>query len=341
MPEIPDLDVYVEAVAKRVLGREIVRVRVANPFLLRTFEPSLTEVEGLTVRSVRRMAKRIVIECDSGSAAPGPGAALGEDAAAAAGRTQGAGAPPAGGAAATAPPIFLVIHLMRAGRLHWKAAGAAIPKGRGLAAFDFASGTLLLTEAGTKRRASLHVVRGEEALAELDPGGLEVQSASFEEFRAALTRENHTLKRALTDPSIVAGIGNAYSDEILHRARFSPFKQTSDLSDQDVEALRTAVLAVLGEWTERLRAEVGEGFPENVTAFRPEMAVHGRFGLPCPVCGTAVQRIVYAEHESNYCPRCQTEGKLLADRALSRLLKGSRPQTIEEWESGRPARGDR
>lgn len=314
MPEIPDLDVYVEAVAERVRGRELTRVRVANPFLLRTVEPSVDEVAGSTVTSVRRMAKRIVIECDSTSAA---------------------------GVASTAPPIFLAIHLMLAGRLHWKAVDAAIPKGRGLAAFDFDSGTLLLTEAGTKRRASLHIVRGEQALADLDPGGLEIQSATAEEFRTALLLENHTLKRALTDPHLFAGIGNAYSDEILHRARLSPFKQTSDLSDQEVEALRVAVVTVLEEWTARLRTEAGEGFPENVTAFRPDMSVHGRFGLPCPVCGTAVQRIVHAEHEYNYCPRCQTQGKLLADRALSRLLKDGRPKTIDEWERGRSARGDR
>jgi len=306
VPEIPDLDVYVEALASRVRGRELTRVRVANPFLLRTFRPSLDEVAGLTARSVRRVAKRIVIELDSEG---------------------------------TTPPTFLVVHLMLAGRLHWKAAGAAIPKGRGLAAFDFTPGSLLLTEAGTKRRASLHVVRGEEALAELDPGGLEVQTATPEGFRAALTRESHTLKRALTDPHIFAGIGNAYSDEILHRAHFSPFKQTSDLSDRDAETLRIAVVTVLEEWTARLRAEAGERFPENVTAFRPEMSVHGRFGLPCPVCGTAVQRIVYAEHELNYCPRCQTGGKLPADRALSRLLKDGRPKTIDEWERGRPPRG--
>lgn len=308
MPEIPDLNVYVEAIAERVLGRELTGARVANPFLLRTVEPSADEVAGSVVTSVRRMAKRIVIEVNFGG---------------------------------TAPSIFLVIHLMLAGRLHWKNAGAAIPKGRGLAAFDFDSGTLLLTEAGTKRRASLHIVRGEQALAELDAGGLEIQSATAEEFRTALFRENHTLKRALTDPHVFAGIGNAYSDEILHRGRLSPFKHTSDLSDQEVEALRVAVVAVLEEWTARLRSEAGEGFPENVTAFRPDMSVHGRFGLPCPVCGTAVQRIVYAEHELNYCPRCQTQGKLLADRALSRLLKDGRPKTIDEWERGRSGRGDR
>jgi formamidopyrimidine-DNA glycosylase len=307
MPEIPDLDVYVEAVASRVVGHELLAVRLGHPFLLRTVEPSLDEARGRTVSSVRRLGKRVVIELGSQAE----------------------------------PALFLVLHLMIAGRLHWRSAGAALQKGRGLVSFDFASGSLQVTEAGRTRRASLHVVRGEEALAALDPGGLEVQSATPAEFATALRSENRTLKRALTDPRIISGIGTAYSDEILHRARLSPFKLTGDLADADVEALRGAVLTVLDEWTQRLRDEAGDGFPEHVTAFRPEMAVHGRFGEPCPVCGTSVQRIVYAENECDYCPRCQTGGRLLADRALSRLLKESWPKTVDEWERSRSEGGSR
>jgi len=303
VPEIPDVDVYVEAVAARVVGRELLGVRLGHPFLLRTVEPSLEEAVGRAVVSVRRLGKRVVIELD----------------------------------AEAEQSLFLVLHLMIAGRLHWKAPDASLPKGRGLAAFDFATGSLQLTEAGKTRRASFHVVRGEQALADLDRGGIEVQRASASEFRTAVTRENRTLKRALTDPRLVAGIGNAYSDEILHRARLSPFKLSGDLSPDETEALRLAAVTVLDEWTDRLRAESAGSFPEKVTAFRPEMAVHGKFGEPCPVCGTAVQRIVYAENECDYCPRCQTGGRMLADRALSRLLKDSWPRTVDEWER---ARGD-
>lgn len=308
MPEIPDLEAYIAALRPRVVGRELVRVRIANPFLLRTVEPPLGAVEGKTVSGVERLGKRIVLGL-ADAAADADAAAQGR--------------------------LFLVLHLMVAGRLHWKAAGAAIPKGRGLAAFDLAAGTLLLTEAGKKRRASLHVVEGRVGLGALDPGGLEVGPATSEQFRAALLRENHTLKRALTDPRILSGIGNAYSDEILHRARLSPFKQTEGLSPEEWARLEAATRAALDEWTARLIAEAGDGFPEKVTAFREDMAVHGRYGQPCPVCGTLIQRIRYAENECNYCPRCQTEGRVFADRALSRLLKGNWPRTIEELERGR------
>ncbi len=301
MPELPDLEAYLAALRPRVLGTELLRVTPANPFLLRTFEPPLEAVEGRTVTGLERLGKRIVIGLDGD------------------------------------PELFLVIHLMIAGRLHWKEPDAAVPRGGGLAAFRFPGGTLLLTEAGKKRRASLYVAVGRDGLRALDPGGLDVASSSAEQFRAALSRENHTLKRALTDPRIVSGIGNAYSDEILHRAGLSPFKQTDGLSDEELTRLHEGTLTVLSECTGSLIREMGEGFPEKVTAFRPEMAVHGRYRLPCPVCGTLVQRIVYAENESNYCPRCQTGGHVLADRALSRLLKDSRPKTIDELETKRGA----
>lgn len=303
MPEIPDLEAYLAALRPRVVGEELLRVRVANPFLLRTFEPPLSSAEGRRVVGVERLGKRIVLEL--------------------------------GGAGSAESHLFLVLHLMVAGRLQWTGVGAPLPKGRGLAAFDFPGGSLHLTEAGKKRRASLHVVEGRAGLSELDPGGLEVAAASLEQFRTALLRENHTLKRALTDPHILSGIGNAYSDEILHRARLSPFKQTGSLTGDEWLRLHEATVSVLDEWTRRLIAETGEGFPGKVTAFREEMAVHGRFGQPCPVCGTSVQRIRYAENECNYCPRCQTEGRVLADRALSRLLKDSWPKTIEELEGRR------
>ena len=297
MPELPDVEVYVERIAARTAGRELRGVRVASPFLLRTVAPPLAEAEGRTVRTVRRLGKRVVL-CLEGE-------------------------------------LFLAIHLMIAGRLHWRDPGAAVLKRGGLAAFDFDNGALLLTEAGSKRRASLHVVRGETGLAALDRGGVEVLEAGLASFREALARENHTLKRALTDPSLFSGIGNAYSDEILHRARLSPLALSQKLGSEEAGRLYEAARATLSEWLDRLRREVGDGFPEKVTAFREGMAVHGRFGKPCPECGAPVQRIVYAANEANYCARCQTGGKLLADRALSRLLKGDWPRTLEELEDRR------
>ena len=301
MPELPDVTVYLEALERRILGATLQRVRLLTPFLLRSVDPPLSAVTGRRVVGLRRIGKRLVIAFED--------------------------------------ELFLVIHLMIAGRLHWKAAGAKPPGKIGLAAFDFSTGTLLLTEAGTKRRASLEAVRGEAALRVLDPGGIEVMAASLDQFRDALTAENHTLKRTLTDPRVFSGIGNAYSDEIFHRARLSPVKLTQSLDDEEVRRLYEATRVVLGEWVERLRQEYGEGFPEGVTAFRPDMAVHGRYGKPCPVCGSPVQRIVYAENETNYCARCQTGGKMLADRSLSRLLHSDWPKTLDEWEERRrPAR---
>jgi formamidopyrimidine-DNA glycosylase len=269
-------------------------VRLRSPFLLRSVEPPLAATRGRAVREVRRMGKRIVLGLEG--------------------------------------ELFLVLHLMIAGRLHWKARGAKIPGRLGLAAFDFTGGTLLLTEAGTKKRASLHVASGEEGLEPFRRGGLEVFESDAAAFAAVLRRENHTLKRSLTDPRLFSGIGNAYSDEILHRARLSPMALTGRLDDGEVARLHAATLATLRDWTGRLRAEAGDDFPEKVTAFRDGMAVHGRFGKPCPDCGTEVQRIVYAENECNYCPRCQTGGRLLADRALSRLLKDDWPKSIDELE---------
>jgi formamidopyrimidine-DNA glycosylase len=292
MPELPDILVYLEALAKRVRGRTLEKVRLANPFLLRSVEPPIKSAEGKKVRELRRLGKRIVFELED--------------------------------------DLFLILHLMIAGRLHWKPPGAKPPGKVGLAAFDFPEGTLVLTEAGSKRRASLYLVRGEAGLAEHRRGGLEPLEATEQEFRAALTRENHTVKRALTDPRLFSGIGNAYSDEILHRARLSPLTLTQKMADADIARLFEATKSTLNDWIKRLREETGDDFPEKVTAFRPDMAVHGRFGKPCPVCGTAVQRIVYAENETNYCPRCQTGGKLLADRSLSRLLKDDWPKSIEE-----------
>jgi len=292
MPELPDVTVYVEALRQRILGQALTRVRLASPFLLRTVEPAPSQLEGKTAREVRRVGKRIVIRFD-------------ED-------------------------LFIVIHLMIAGRLRWLEPGRKIPAKLGLAAFDFPNGTLLLTEAGSKRRASLHVVRGEDAVHALDPGGVEVLETDLQTFRTLLTRERHTLKRTLTDPHLFSGIGNAYSDEIFHRARLSPIQMSTSLSDEEISRLFDATRATLIDWTDRIRAEAAGGFPEKVTAFREGMAVHGRYNKPCPECGSPVQRIVYAENETNYCARCQTGGRLLADRALSRLLHGDWPKSIDE-----------
>ena len=301
MPELPDLTVYLEALEARVLGRPLERVRIASPFLLRTVEPPLADLDGQAVRALRRAGKRLVLAFDG--------------------------------------ERFLVLHLMIAGRLRWKPRGAPIPRRLGLAAFDFPTGTLMLTEASKKKRAALHVLQGEAALAALAGGGLEVLASDLAAFREAVTRERHTLKRALTDPRLLAGIGNAYSDEILHRARLSPVRLTDRLDDDEMRRLFDATRATLSEWTERLRAEAGGDFPEKVTAFRPGMAVHGRYGQPCPACGSPVQRIVHAENETNYCPACQTEGKLLADRSLSRLLHADWPRTLEEMEERRGGAG--
>jgi formamidopyrimidine-DNA glycosylase len=292
MPELPDILVYIECLDRRLTGQPLLKVRRVHPFLVRSIEPSLSEAEGKIVRGFRRLGKRIVFELDD--------------------------------------ELFLVLHLMIAGRLHWKPPGANPPGKMGLAVFDFPNGSLTLTEAGSKRRASLYVVRGAAGLAEHQPGGLEVLEADFAAYDAVLRKENHTLKRALTSPQLFSGIGNSYSDEILHRARLSPLTWTSRLSDADGRRLFEATQSTLRDWTERLREDAGDGFPEKVTAFRKGMAVHGRFGQPCPDCGAKVQRIVYADNETNYCPRCQTGGKVLADRALSRLLKDDWPRTIEE-----------
>jgi formamidopyrimidine-DNA glycosylase len=294
MPELPDVTAYVEALERRIAGRRLQRVRLRSPFLVRTAEPPIAALEGTTVESIRRIGKRIVIGFDG--------------------------------------DLFLVLHLMIAGRLHWRERGAALGSKYALAAFDFADGSLLLTEAGPKKRASVHVVRGAGALAEFERGGIEPLEASRHEFAAALRRESHTLKRSLTDPTLFSGIGNAYSDEILHRAKLSPLAMTAKLSDDEIERLRQATRAVLTEWVERLR---GPDFPEGVTAFRDGFAVHGRFGKPCPVCAAPIQRIVFAENEANYCARCQTGGKLLADRSLSRVLKDDWPRTLEELEERR------
>ena len=294
MPELPDLEVYVEQLAARVAGETLERVRVANPFLVRSFDPPIKALEKRKVLGVRRMAKRLVFAFEG--------------------------------------DLFMVIHLMIAGRFRWREPNAKIPGKLGLIAFDFAKGTLILTEAGTKRRASLHVVRVEEALRALDPGGIDVFTCTLQQFKEELTRERHTLKRTLTDPHLFSGIGNAYSDEILHRAKLSPVKMSTSLDDAEIERLLETTRIVLREWTERLRAEAKGDFPEKVTAFRDEMAVHGKFGKPCPVCGSPVQRIRHADNEVNYCATCQTGGKLLADRALSRLLRGDWPKSIDEME---------
>jgi formamidopyrimidine-DNA glycosylase len=300
VPELPDITVYMEALSSRVLGHTLERVRLASPFLLRSVTPPLSAIEGSKVRGLRRLGKRIVFEFDG--------------------------------------PTFLVLHLMIAGRLKWKAKGAALSGRAALAAFDFDDGTLVLTEAGAKRRASLYVVGGEAGLAEHDPGGIEPLEVSTPEFAERLTVERRTLKRALTDPRLFSGIGNAYSDEILHAAQLSPLQWTTNLSDREIDRLHGAVKSTLVEWTERLRAEAGAGFPEKVTAFRGDMAVHGKFGKPCPRCGGPVQHIVYAANECNYCPTCQTGGKLLADRSLSRLLGDDWPKTLEELEEQKKVR---
>jgi formamidopyrimidine-DNA glycosylase len=295
MPELPDIEVYLHCLRPRILGQRLEQVRLKSPFLLRTVDPPITTVEGKRVTEIRRLGKRIVIVLEQ--------------------------------------ELFLVLHLMIAGRMRWAASGSGIPGKVGQAALDYPPGSLILTEAGTKKRASLHLVRGEADLAAHDPRGLEVLEADLEAFRGALQQGSHTIKRALTDPRILSGIGNAYSDEILHRARLSPFKLTGKLTGEELERLYSAARGVLREYTERIKGEVGEGFPEKVTAFRDDFAVHGRYKKPCPRCGAPVQRIVYAQkHDANYCARCQTGGRLLADRALSRLLKGDWPKTLEELE---------
>lgn len=294
MPELPDVVVYLERLRAIAGGHPLVRIRVTSPWVLRTVEPPLTAVEGRRLREVRRIGKRLVL-------------ALEDD-------------------------LFVVIHLMVAGRLRMRPAGAPVPPKRGLAAFDFPHTTFLLTEEGTKKRASIHLIRGESGLAAHDRGGVEPLSMTVAELGAALRRERHTLKRSLTDARLVSGVGGAYADEIMHRAQVSPLLRTDRLADADIVRLHAATQAVLTEWTDRLRTEVGDGFPEKVTAFHEAMAVHGRFGLPCPVCAAPVQRIVYADNETNYCPGCQTGGRILADRALSRLLKEDFPRTLEELE---------
>jgi len=299
MPELPDITVYIEALEARLEGARVERILLKNPFLLRTAEPPLSSGEGRRVVAIRRLGKRIAIGLEG--------------------------------------DLWLVLHLMIAGRLHWYEKGAMRIRAP-LLQIEFDRGILTLTEAGTKRRASLHVVAGAAQLEEHDRGGLEVLDASFDAFRERMLERNHTLKRALTDPTILSGIGNAYSDEILHRAKLSPMAQTKQLDDDEWRALYEATRGVLALWIERLRADAGGEFPEGVTAFRDDMAVHGRYGKPCPVCGTTIQRIRYADNETNYCPRCQTHGKLLADRALSRLLKDDWPKTIEALESARPTR---
>lgn len=294
MPELPDITVYLDALDRRVLGRTLWRVQLVSPFVLRSVDPPLSAVSGKVVRDLRRIGKRIVFALDD--------------------------------------DLFLVVHLMVAGRFKWHDKTPKLSRRLALAAIEFDSGTLVLTEAGTKRRASLYVVRGENALRELDRGGMEVLTSSRNDFTARLRSENHTLKRSLADPRLFSGIGNAYSDEILHRAGLSPLMLTSRLSDDQATRLHAATLATLTEWIDRLRAETADQFPTKVTAFRPEMAVHGKFRQPCPVCGTLVQRIRYADNETDYCPACQTGGKLLADRGLSRLLKKDWPKSLDEMD---------
>jgi formamidopyrimidine-DNA glycosylase len=294
MPELPDIELYLAALRPRILGQPIDAVRLASPFLVRSIDPPIDAIAGRTLRALDRLGKRIVWSLDD--------------------------------------RLFVVFHLMIAGRFRWKERGAVIPGKVGLAAFDFPHGSLVLTEAGSKRRASLYVVKGEDALSAHDPGGLDILRASSSEFASALRRENHTIKRALTDPHILSGIGNAYSDEILHAARMSPMRLTSQMTDDEFARLHEVAVRTLQYWRDRLIAEAGDGFPEKVTAFREGMAVHGRYGKPCSVCGGPVQRIRYAANEANYCPACQTGGKLLADRSLSRLLKDDWPRSLEELE---------
>jgi formamidopyrimidine-DNA glycosylase len=295
MPELPDIAAYISALEPRIVGQPFKRVRLASAFLLRTAQPPISDVEGRVVRELRRIGKRIAIGVEG--------------------------------------DLWLVLHLMIAGRLHWRPPGARLSGRQSLAAFDFPNGSLVLTEAGTKRRASLHVFAGEEGLRSIDPGGIEVFASDLASFRAALTEENRTLKRALTDPRLVSGIGNAYSDEILHAARLSPVTLTHKLDEDEWARLFAATRDTLRLWIDRLRAEAGDGFPEKVTAFRKDMAVHGRYGQPCPRCGEKIQRIRYADNETNYCARCQTGGKVLADRSLSRLLRSDWPRTLEELEA--------
>jgi len=295
MPELPDVELYLHALRPRVLDKTLEGVRIASPFLLRTVEPSVDEVVGKRVRELRRLGKRIVLGLED--------------------------------------ELYIVIHLMIAGRFRWKSPGHKIPGRLGLAAFDFEDGTLLLTEASKKKRAALHLCRGERALREHDPGGIEPLEIDFASFTAALRERNHTVKRALTDPRIFSGIGNAYSDEILHRARLSPLVWTTRMTEEQLARLHAATREVLSEWLARLIEQHGDAFPEKVTAFRPEMAAHGKYGKPCPTCGDPIQRIVFAQRETNYCATCQTGGKLLADRALSRLLKGDWPRSVEELEA--------
>jgi formamidopyrimidine-DNA glycosylase len=299
MPELPDIELYVSHLRRRVAGQPLERVRVASPFLVRSFDPPMRDVDGRRVLGVRRLGKRVVLDLEA--------------------------------------DLHLVLHLMIAGRLRWKPPGAKIPGKIGLAAFDFTPGTLLLTEASTTRRASLHLVRGEAGVAALDPGGVEPLEVDAAAFAEALRRENHTVKRSLTDPRIFSGIGNAYSDEILWRAKLSPVRMTKAMSDDEIARLRQATVATLRQWIERLARDAGDDFPEEVTAFREEMAVHGRYKKPCPECGAPVQRIAYASNESNYCAKCQTGGKLLADRALSRLMRGDWPKTLDELEQRKAA----
>ena len=297
MPELPDVVVYLECLAPRIAGQPLERVRLRSPFFLRSVEAPVAAAEGRRVTGLSRLGKRLVIGLER--------------------------------------ELYLVLHLMIAGRLHWRPPRGRIPARRGIAALDFPTGTLLVTEAGTRKRASLHLIEGAQTLAALDPGGVEVLEADLPRFRTALVRESHTLKRALTDPRLLSGIGNAYSDEILHRARLSPVRLTRQLDDDEMARLHAAAQATLREWTARLRAEAGDGFPEKVTAFRDGMAVHGRYRKPCPDCGSPVQRIVHADNETNYCARCQTGGVLLADRSLSRLLKSDWPRSLEEMEAAR------
>lgn len=299
VPELPDVTVYVERLTALTGGKPLENIRIASPFVLRTVSPSPKELAGATVRTVERLGKRIIFGFDGDR--------------------------------------FLVIHLMIAGRLRWKKKGEKVPNKVGLAAFDFPDGTVIFTEASPKKRASIHIVQGREALAEFDRGGLDVMAATPKAFLERLRSERHTVKRSLTDPTLFDGIGNAYSDEILHAAKLSPFRMTNAITDDEGAALHRACKQILKRFTDDIRKEVGDGFPDKVTAFRPEMAVHGKYGQPCPACGTPVQRIVYADNEANYCPTCQTDGRLLADRSLSRLLKEDWPRSLEELEERKAA----